>query len=250
MTPTIPVLLYHSVSVRDSFAVAPEDFARHAKTIAACGRTALTMTELADGLRGLRALPERCAAITFDDGYGDTVGAIETLRTHGLCSTLYITSGRVGDADAITATHVGTLAGWRQSVELGAHSVTHRRLDELGTLAAEREIRNSKVVVEQLVGRRVNTFAYRHGAFDHHVRELVIDAGYTSVGAVKNALSHEHDDTFAIARRTVRRRTTLADLTAILNGSGPPRARRRQRVRTRASRVVRRARRSFNGTAA
>lgn len=48
MTPPIPVLLYHSVSARDSFAVAPGDFVRHAEAIAGCGRTALTMSELAD----------------------------------------------------------------------------------------------------------------------------------------------------------------------------------------------------------
>jgi peptidoglycan/xylan/chitin deacetylase (PgdA/CDA1 family) len=103
------------------------------------------------------------------------------LRGYGLCSTLYITSGRVGDEDAITAQQTGTLAGWRDSVELGAHTVTHKRLDEVGTLA-EREISDSKDALEQLAGRRVNAFAYPHGAFDDHVRGLVIDAGYTSAG--------------------------------------------------------------------
>jgi peptidoglycan/xylan/chitin deacetylase (PgdA/CDA1 family) len=247
MTPPIPVLLYHSVSKRDSFAVAPADFARHVEEIAASGRTALTMSELAEGLRGLRALPESCVAITFDDGYCDTVSAIETLRMRGLCSTVYITSGRVGDGDAITAYQVGTLAGWQDSVELGAHSVTHTRLDELSTLAAVREIRDSKDAVQQLVGRRVDSFAYPHGAFDQRVRRLVIDAGYTSAGAVKNALSHQRDDPFAIARWTVRSTTSVDDLAAVLNGTGAPRAWPGQRVRTRAFRVVRRARRSFVG---
>jgi peptidoglycan/xylan/chitin deacetylase (PgdA/CDA1 family) len=242
----IPVLLYHSVSGRDSFAVTPGRFARHAEAIAACGRTPLTMSELADGLRGLRALPEQCVAITFDDGYRDTVGAIETLRGYGLCSTLYVTSGCVGDEDALTAQQVGTLAGWQDSVELGAHTVTHRRLDELGSLAAQREIRDSKDAVEQLAGRCVNSFAYPHGAFDDHVRGLVIDAGYTSAGAVKNALSHRHDDPFAIARWTVRSTTSIGDLGAVLNGSGAPRAWRGQRVRTRAFRVVRRVHRRLS----
>jgi peptidoglycan/xylan/chitin deacetylase (PgdA/CDA1 family) len=164
------------------------------------------------------------------------------LRTHGLCSTLYITSGRVGDAYAITAEQVGTLAGWHESVELGAHTVTYTRLDELSTLAAEREIRDSRDAVEQLVGRRVDTFAYPHGAFNHHDprtchrRRLHVGGG--------------REERAAPARRSVRDRALAR---APRNDSRRPHrgAQRdrsaacaaRQRVRTRAFGVVRRARR-------
>lgn len=167
------------------------------------------------------------------------------MRTHGLCSTLSITSGRLGNSDAITAEQIGTLAGWQDSVGLGAHAVTHTRLDELGPLAAEREIRDSKDAVEQFVGGRVDSFAYPHGDFDHRVRGFVIDAGYTSAAAVKNALSHQRDDPFAIARWKLRSTMTVGYVAAVLSGTGAPRAWRGQRVRTRAFRAVRCARRSF-----
>jgi hypothetical protein len=91
----------------------------------------------------------------------------------------------------------------------------------------------------------VDSSAYPHGAFDRRARGLVVAAGYTSAAAVKNALSHPSDDPFAIARWTVRSTTTAADLAAVLNGTGAPRAWHGQRVRTRAFRVVRRARRTL-----
>jgi len=239
----IPVLRFHSISdarAGDALTVTRRQFERHVATIAACGRRAVTISELAAGLRGLRPLPELCVAITFDRGYLDTVAALELLRAHDLSATLFVAPGAVGHGDAIEAVQVRELAGWDR-VELGAHTGSRPRLDALRTTVAGDEIRRCKHALEQLAGTRVDSFAYPHGAFDQRIRGLVIDAGFSSAAAVKNALSHPRDDPFAIARWTVRGATTTDDVAAVLNGTGAPRARSGERVRTRALRVVRRA---------
>ena len=243
MAAPIPVLRFHSISdarAGDCLAVTRRQFERHVAAIAACGRHSVTMSDLAAGLRGMRPLPEDCIAITFDHGYLDTVAALELLREHGLCSTLYVTPAAVGRGDAIDAVQVRELAGW-DAVELGAQTCTRARLDALRATVAGDEIRRCKHALEQLAGTRVDSFAYPQGAFDRRIRGLVIDSGFSSAAAVKNALSHPRDDPFAIARWTVRATTTADDLAAVLNGTGAPRARHGQRVRTRAFRVVRRA---------
>jgi peptidoglycan/xylan/chitin deacetylase (PgdA/CDA1 family) len=252
MAAPIPVLRFHSISdarAGDSFAVTRAQFERHVDAIAACGRHCVTMSELAAGLRGLRPLPDLCIAITFDHGYLDTVAALALLRARGLAATLYVNTGAVGRDAAIARGQVCELAGW-DGVELGAQTDTHPRLDALRTTVARDEIRRAKHELEQLTGTRANAFAYPNGGFDHRVRGLVIDAGFTSAAAVKNALSHPRDDPFAIARWTVRSTTTAGDVAAVLNGTGAPRARHGQRVRTRAFRVVRRARGSLVRAAA
>ena len=243
MAAPIPVLRFHSVSdarAGDPVAVTRAQFERHVEAIAACGRHCVTMSELAAGLRGLRPLPELCIAITFDHGYLDTVAALELLQRRGLASTLYVATGAVGHGDAIDGVQVRELAGW-DAVELGAQTGTRPNLDALRATVAGEEIRRCKHALEQLADTRVDSFAYPHGAFDRRVRGLVIDAGFSSAAAVKNALSHPRDDPFAIARWTVRATTTADDLAAVLNGTGAPRARHGERVRTRAFRVVRRA---------
>ena len=59
-------------------------------------------------------------------------------------------------------------------------------------------------MLEQLLGRPVDTFAYPHGYHDAAVaKELVVAAGYRSATAVRNALSPADDDRFALARVTV-----------------------------------------------
>jgi hypothetical protein len=74
------------------------------------------------------------------------------------------------------------------------------------------------------------------------VRRLVIDCGYQSACAVKNALSSTTDDAFSLARLTVEASTPPSRIAAWVAGEGAPVAWTRERLRTRAWRLCRRAR--------
>ena len=241
-----PVLLYHSVDDRPGrverpYAVSRSTFAAHVEAIVASGASALTVSELTDAMR-LGLLPPRPLAITFDDGYADNLGPINMLVAHGLRATVYVTAGEVGQPGRLTPSQLAGLASLAE-VEVGAHSMSHPRLDELGAAELAEEVTASKGCLEDITGGPVSSFAYPHGAYDRRVRRAVIDAGYTSAAAVKNALSHDRDDPFAIARWTVSRRTSPARIVSVLNGQGVPRAWGHDRLRTRAYRVARRSRR-------
>jgi peptidoglycan/xylan/chitin deacetylase (PgdA/CDA1 family) len=250
----VPVFLYHSVDDRPGpserpYAVSPSAFRAHADAVRASGRRALTISSLAALLRF--GVPEhaRPIAITFDDGYADNLDAIDMLLQRGLPSTLYVTSGDLGGRDRITGAQLAELSGLA-GVEIGAHAVRHRRLDELDPRELFEEVQASKHRLEDLTGKEVRSFSYPHGAFDSRVRQAVIDAGYRSAVAVKNALSYGGDDPFSIARWTVTRDTPAARIARVAEGEGIPQAWDRERLRTRAFRVVRRSRRRFARTGA
>jgi peptidoglycan/xylan/chitin deacetylase (PgdA/CDA1 family) len=247
MTTVIPVLLYHSVSDRPApseawGAVSRPEFAAHVKAIEASGRVAVGITELAAALRAERPLPDRPVAVTFDDGFADTYAAVELLRDHDLASTVYVTSGEVGARDRLSPSQLAALARL-PGIEVGAHAVRHRRLDELDDAELADELRVSKAQLEDLTQRSVRSFAYPHGCYDSRVRKAVIAAGYRSAAAVKNAVSHPGDDPLAIARWTVTGGTSAARIAQVLEGAGVPLAWAPERLRTRAYRTVRRQRR-------
>lgn len=243
----IPVLLYHAVPATpnpdDPLSVTSDQFAGHIDAIVDSGRTPLSIGEISDGLRGTHTLPDRPVAITFDDGYADTLDAIELLCSRGLPVSLYVTTGQIDTQGMISYEQLLQLASMPDGVELGAHTVTHPRLDELSLDDVNREILGSKSRLEELLQRPVSSFAYPHGAHDRQVRQAVIEAGFDSAAAVKNAISHSEDDPWAIARWTVDSKTSAERIAQVLDGRGVPRAWERERLRTRGYRTVRRLRR-------
>jgi peptidoglycan/xylan/chitin deacetylase (PgdA/CDA1 family) len=247
MRDVIPVLLYHSVNdhakPRDRpYSVSRACFAAHADAVRASGRMAIRMSELAAGLRSERPLPERCVAVTFDDGFADTYDAVQALLGRDISSTVYVTTGAVDTRDRLSCGGVAELARC-PSVEVGAHGVRHRYLDELDDHELTEEVRGSKTQLEDMTQVPVNSFAYPHGAYDSRAREAVVRARYSSAAAVKNAVSHAGDDPFAIARWTVTHGTPACRIAQVLEGEGLPRAWMGERLRTRAFRTARRQRR-------
>jgi peptidoglycan/xylan/chitin deacetylase (PgdA/CDA1 family) len=239
----IPVLLYHSIADSGGrHTVSRASFATHLDAIAATGRVGVGITELAEGLRGGRPLPDRAVAITFDDGYADTYDAVEALLRRGIPSSVYVTTGALGSEDRLSAGEVASLSRL-PGVEIGAHAVRHRRLDELGECELAEEVRASRAALEEITQLPVLSFAYPHGSYDRRARDAVMAAGYRSAAAVKNAVSHPRDDPFAIARWTVTAATSAPRLAAVLEGRGVPRAWGGERLRTRGYRVARRQRR-------
>lgn len=103
-------------------------------------------------------------------------------------------------------------------MEIGAHTVTHPQLDTLRAPRLDRELRESKAVLEDVLGHEVAHLAYPHGYNSRAVRRAARRAGYASAVAVRHALSSGADEPYRIARLIVRRSHTVADVTAWLAG--------------------------------
>ena len=203
----------------------------------------MTVGELADGLYGRGPLPARPVAVTIDDAYEDTPHAVAESLANDLSVTVYVTTGTLDRPGMLSTSQLRALAAMGPKVELGAHSESHPHLDALRPADVRQELLSSKRSLEQVLNRTVDTFAYPHGSYDESVRAAVIDAGYRSAAAVKNAISHPGDDPWAIARYTVTSDTTPEHLADVLEGRGAPLAWRRERLRTRVARTARRLRR-------
>jgi peptidoglycan/xylan/chitin deacetylase (PgdA/CDA1 family) len=228
----VPILLYHSVSADPpdwiaDFTVTPATFRAHLDAVVASGREPITVSQLADGLRGRGQLPARPVLITVDDGFADFLdNAMPALAERKLPSTLYVTTGALagrGNESVLPPAdmlHAADLPGLEAAgVEIGAHSHTHRQLDLLSESQVADEVSRSRDLLAETLGHPVRSFAYPHGYWRAKVLRLVKATGFDSACTVGEALCSARDHPLALPRLMIRAGTDASAITAWLNGS-------------------------------
>ncbi len=191
--PGFRVLLYHAIGscvASDSygFSVPPARFAQQMEALRS--REDLEIVSLTDGLRSTSRLR---LAVTFDDGYKDTLTtAVPTLLQYRIPFTVFATPGLLGSSrDYLTPGELREVAGC-PGVTIGSHGLTHAPLSACADEALRQELEDSRRQLEDLLGRPVTALAYPHGSVDQRVRRAAAEAGYR-VGACSRSNINEAD---------------------------------------------------------
>ena len=93
-------------------------------------------------------------------------------------------------------------------IAFGAHTDRHLILTLESELAAEREIRRSKLVLEEQLACPIRHFAYPNGYYNDAVRQMVADAGFASATTTERELAKRGDDPFALGRMSLCEEST------------------------------------------
>lgn len=206
---SIPILMYHSITDEDESRVhayyrtstSPVTFSAQMRHLHQNGYRTCTPDQLTNLLHEDSPDVARLVAITFDDGYLDFYrNAFPVLSTYGFTATVFLPTRFIGDAvrqfkgrECLTWAQVNELI--KHGISFGSHTVTHPQLRGLTKDAIEREIIDSKQMIEKKTGQAVNSFAYPYAFpqtevdFRKTLRSLLLRAGYengvcTTVGRV------------------------------------------------------------------
>jgi peptidoglycan/xylan/chitin deacetylase (PgdA/CDA1 family) len=264
MSVTIPILMYHSVdwgctAAYRRWTVSPARFEEQMSVLRDRGRVPLTVSELACQLRAGQLSPD-AVAITFDDGLADFLdGALPVLDRLGFASTLFVTSGYVGETSRWLA-DLGEgerrMMSWDDirglaelKVEIGAHTHTHPQLDLLDIDEARWEIETSKALLEQHTGQPVRSFAYPHGYSTFQIRALVEKAGFAAACRVADGLMSTSESPFALSRVIVTEDWSPSRVEALLDGTAIGAAAAPDNAAARVWRQYRRLRSLIDGSA-
>jgi peptidoglycan/xylan/chitin deacetylase (PgdA/CDA1 family) len=195
------ILCYHTVDAvwPDPVAVTPDDFVSHCRWLAR-HRRVVSLPEAVAHLRHGR-LPRGVVALTFDDGFAAVhEHALPALRRHGLTATVFLVAGTllpqgltVDWIDPRPATPPATLSLAQieqmaaQGITFGSHTMHHRDLTRMSGAECERDLRQSRVVLEDLLGRPVTLLAYPFGQHNAVVRRAARRAGYSHAFSLPGA---------------------------------------------------------------
>jgi peptidoglycan/xylan/chitin deacetylase (PgdA/CDA1 family) len=170
---------------------------------------------------GREGLGRPTVSITFDDGYEDNYEyAFPLLQQYRIPATFFVTVGLVEKDPAVVERfqmlrqcdykHIRPLE-WRQmdemrkeGMEFGVHTYSHPNLARLKRDAAERELKRSKDIMEERLGKQISLMAYPFGKpkrhFTEETIELVANIGYEYAAAIAFRAVRVSDSPFDIPR--------------------------------------------------
>jgi peptidoglycan/xylan/chitin deacetylase (PgdA/CDA1 family) len=133
---------------------------------------------------GPSAKPRIC--LTFDDGWQDNLEvAVPLARRHGIPLTIFVCPALFGAPmpfwpaqDDLTLSLDGVRSLQSAGVTLGSHTLHHQILLHVPAAEALKEIRESRRLMEELLGAPCRLFSYPNGDWSGPVRRLVANSGY------------------------------------------------------------------------
>lgn len=212
-------LMYHSISPGSGTAVWPwavsvSRFCEQLDRLAALGYTTLTLQELL--ARGPAC--GRAVAITFDDGYADNLVAANELVKRNMRASWYVVTGSVGrdprwqddgrpKGALLTARDLRDLQA--AGMEIGSHGCSHLHLPQLDDATLATELRDSRAMLEDLLGAPVGGFAYPYGDRDPRCGEAVRAAGYRYALTTDTGWALLDADPYQVRRLTIFNHDTV-----------------------------------------
>jgi peptidoglycan/xylan/chitin deacetylase (PgdA/CDA1 family) len=188
----VSILCYHDIdaSWHSPISVHPDSFARQIAWLAS-NRRVVSLSEAVRLMEGRVRLPAGVASVTFDDGFASThEDAMPVLLREGVHASVFVVASTLERANAPMdwvkdapqprrALSLAQVLELRDAgFEIGSHSYTHRDLTTLDEREIVSDLRHSREVLEDLIGRPVTMFAYPGGRHDERVRRASATAGF------------------------------------------------------------------------
>ena len=209
ITSVMPVFTFHALDkLKSPISFPPHLFRRGLAQLNVHGHKILALEQAVENLHTGKPFPPRALAITFDDGYRSVYEeAFPVLQEFDMTATVFLTV----DAGEESAERLLPLNGrdrlsWREIREMhgygiafGAHTLTHPDLSRLPASEAEKEIVESKHIIEQALGAPVFSFAYPFGRYDETCRQIA-RAHFVCACSDRLGLMSHRSDAFALER--------------------------------------------------
>ncbi|MDR0734944.1 MAG: polysaccharide deacetylase family protein [Elusimicrobiota bacterium] len=177
-------LMYHNIEDTDdknAFFINPKIFKKQLEVILDKGFTPINFDQMAETVLHDAPLPAKPVVITLDDGYlNNWTRAFPILKEKNIKANIFLTCDFIGvKKDYLTWEQILEMQG-SGLISFGSHTLTHKRLRDLTSDEAKKEIKGSKEFLEKKLNRPIYSFCYPYGsgAFDKRIRPLVLETGY------------------------------------------------------------------------
>lgn len=216
----IPILMYHAVDDdiwgEASLFVNPDNFKRQMEYLHEQGFTTLFLSEISNASNVSKPV-----IITFDDGYKDVYEfAYPIMKELNIKSNIYIITGWLDGKTYMSPEMVKELSN-SGLVEIGSHTVNHVVLASKSYEEQERQLKESKEFLEDLIGKEINTIAYPYGSYNTNT-ETIAKKYYKYAVTIKSGSNYSDtysNNALTLKRYNIQNTTTIETFKKLVNGS-------------------------------
>jgi peptidoglycan/xylan/chitin deacetylase (PgdA/CDA1 family) len=166
--------------------ISPERFERQLRWLADSREVVPLVETLSEGKN------RRLVAITFDDGYRDNLTvALPLLEKFRLPMTLFVTAGFVDHKGYLSEEELSEISK-HPLITIGAHGLWHRHFNRLPEDEARFELLESRHLLEEIIGKKVDLMAWPFGECDAELERLSAECGYRAAWSVWKGTNSAH----------------------------------------------------------
>jgi len=196
---SVPILMYHSVgrippessNLAKELTVDPHSFEEQMKHLKETGYQTISMKDLFKALYFNYPLPPKPVILTFDDGYDNAFYyVLPILNKYHFKGTFFLITNLVDQPGRLSWLQIQRMS--KAGMEFGSHTQSHADLKNLPEEQINKELRESKLIIERRLGERVYFFCYPAGSYKPEIFPLLKNQGYllaltTNSGTIENS---------------------------------------------------------------
>jgi peptidoglycan/xylan/chitin deacetylase (PgdA/CDA1 family) len=210
------VLMYHYVDdepppagpYADGLTVRTPDFVDEMDYLVANGYHTVTLADAYLAMAGVKDLPDKPVALTFDDGGLDNYTvAFPILADRGLTGTFFVITKTVGADGQMSWDQLREMAQAGMSVQ--SHSYSHPGLTGVSDERLRSELVDSRTALLNEMGPPEYVLCYPAGEYDKRVIEAAKSAGYVMAVATSKGQALGPGAPFEIERVRIQAFTSL-----------------------------------------
>ncbi len=183
----VPIIVYHGIrATKDSdpesirkYNTSPELLDQELSYLSQEGYITISPKDVLMFEKNPKIMPEKVVMISFDDGWRTHyTKALPLLQKYNMTATFYVYTNIIDKGSFLAWSDVADLSD--AGMTIGAHTLSHPFLTKIDPMVAEKEISESKKVLEEKLGIKIEDFAYPFGDFNKTIESDVKDSGYSS----------------------------------------------------------------------
>ncbi len=207
----LPILMYHHIQEVPKNAskewmdlnVESDVFREQMSYLYNNGYNPITFENLLSFIEEGRSIPEKSLIITFDDGWRNQYSnAFPVLKEYNFPATFFIVIEQTGGNLFVSWSEIIEMVN--SGMEIGSHTLTHPNLTTISGARLQRELEESKLILESKLGKDILSFSYPYGAFDARVLLATKNAGYDVARTVNYCLEQNLNELYNLCTIQVK----------------------------------------------